>query len=101
MVLRDSCFYGRHMNPFYVYVCKHVHKLTCLLTFDAVLLHFSGASHSAVADMQCITQEAPSNAAARHGVDRYMPRSTRDRDFDDDFELIRSGPPRYDAVTVS
>ena len=60
----------------------------------------SGASHSAFADMQCITQEAPSNAAARHNLDRYMSRGNRDRDrdrdreFDDDFELIRSGPPR-------
>jgi len=50
--------------------------------------------------MQCITQEAPSNAAARHNLDRYMSRGNRDRDrdrdreFDDDFELIRSGPPR-------
>jgi len=51
--------------------------------------------------MQCITQEAPSNAATRHNIDRYMSRGSaaaardRDRNFDDDFDLIRSGPPRY------
>lgn len=68
----------------------------CETGFD-VCADDRGASHSAVADMQCITQEAPSNAATRHNIDRYMSRSTaaaRDRDFDDDFELIRSGPPR-------
>jgi len=54
----------------------------------------SGASHSAVADMECITQEAPSNAAARHNLDRYMSRANRDREVDDDFELIRSVPPK-------
>jgi len=61
----------------------------------------SGASHSAFADMQCITQEAPSNAAARHNLDRYMTRAPRERDFDDDFELIRSGPPRCVLEKIS
>jgi len=63
-----------------------------------------GASHSAVADMQCITQEAPSNVAARHNIDRYMARGSRDRDnvvdSSDDFELIRSGPPRYTSCQL-
>jgi len=44
--------------------------------------------------MQCITQEAPSNTATRGNLDRYSSRANRDRDFDDDFELVRSGPPR-------
>jgi ADP-ribosylation factor GTPase-activating protein 2/3 len=56
-----------------------------------------GVSHSAFADMQSITQEAPSGANSRYsGIDRYSSRGSRDRDFDDDFELIRSGPPRFD-----
>jgi hypothetical protein len=55
---------------------------------------FSGVSHSALSDMQCITQEAPSNAVSRGNLDRFSSRGSRDRDLDDEFDLVRSGPPR-------
>lgn len=44
--------------------------------------------------MQSINQETPT-VQSHNSLDRYSSRGSRDRDYEDGFDMIR-GPPRYD-----